>query len=524
MMRPTLPLVLAHVLAGYTLTTMSTMAELSVASLFSDHAVLQRELPVPVWGTGTPGVKVNVNFRTQTKTTTTDLVGNWRLNLDALKAGGPDTLTIVSGQDKLTVADVLVGEVWVGSGQSNMAGGVGGYAKRDPTLATLIQGAPYANIRLLRGGPKPSWQESTANTVPGFSAILFAFGERLHRDLDVPVGLILGAVGGTPSGAWLSQDAYDQSEACKKALAEFAKTNNADAAMKSYQAKLAVWEQRAADAKANGEKPKGRKPTAPAKPGQMTRGHVGNLYERFIRSAVGYGIRGVVWDQGESGTAIHGVDQYSVMGALIAGWRREWGQGEFPFIFVQKPSGGGPALNPKDLITREADAYQPPPATVPKVSDGARRLEFIRIMDYPNAHMVSVADLGSGVHPINKWGYGNRAAQVALSRVYDKDLLAHGPRYESHTIKGNQIFIKFSHVGKGLTSAHGKALTGFAIAGHDQKFVWATAVIKGDRVIVSSDTISTPEAVRFACSKKRTWANLFNKDGLPALAFRTDNW
>ena len=181
-------------------------------------------------------------------------------------------------------------------------------------------------------------------------------------------------------------------------------------------------------------------------------------------------------------------------------------------------------MNPLDPVTREADAYQPPPATVPKVSDGARRLEFIRIMDYPNAHMVSVADLGSGVHPINKWGYGNRAAQVALSRVYGKDLLAHGPRYESHTIEGNQILIKFSHVGKGLTSAPGKALTGFAIAGHDQKFVWAEAVIKGDRVIVSADTIAAPVAVRFACSKKRTWANLFNMDGLPALAFRTDHW
>ena len=246
---------------------MSAMAELSVASLFSDHAVLQRNLPVPVWGTGIPSAKVNVNFRTQTKTTTTDPEGNWRLKLDALKAGGPDTLTVVSGQDKVTITDVLVGEVWVGSGQSNMAGGAGGYAKRDPTLAKLIQGAPYASIRLLRGGPKPNWREGTADAISGFSAILFSFGERLHRDLDVPVGLILGAVGGTPSGAWLSQDAYDQSEACKMALAEFAKTHNAAAAMKSYQAKLAAWEKRAAEAKAKGEKPKGRKPAAPAKTG-----------------------------------------------------------------------------------------------------------------------------------------------------------------------------------------------------------------------------------------------------------------
>jgi sialate O-acetylesterase len=138
--------------------------------------------------------------------------------------------------------------------------------------------------------------------------------------------------------------------------------------------------------------------------------------------------------------------------------------------------------------------------------------------------MVSAAGLGSGVHPINKWGYGNRAAQVALSKVYGKDLLAHGPRYKSHTIEGNRIEIRFSEVGKGLTTAQGKPLTGFAIAGADQKFVWAEAVIVGDSVVVSSEAVAKPVAVRFACSKKRNWANLFNKDGLPALAFRTDDW
>ncbi|MFP6859785.1 MAG: sialate O-acetylesterase [Roseibacillus sp.] len=520
MMRRTLPLLIV----GTLLSGASSMAALTVASLFSDHAVLQRELAVPVWGTATPGTEVNLTFRTQTKTATADKDGGWRLKLDPLKAGGPDAITITAGNDKVTVADVLVGEVWVGSGQSNMAGGAGGYAKRDPTLAKLIAAAPYSGIRLMRGGPKPAWLEGKADTIPGFSAILFSFGERLHRELDVPVGLILGAVGGTPSGAWLSQDAYDQSETCKKALADFARTHNPDAALKTYQAKLAVWEKRAADARAKGETPKGRKPAPPVTPGHMTRGHVGNLYERYIRSAVGYGIRGVLWDQGESGTAIHGVDQYSVMSALIAGWRREWGQGEFPFIYVQKPSGGGPALDPKSSITREADAYQPPPANVPNVADGSRRLEFIRIMDNPNAHMVSAADLGSGVHPINKWGYGNRAAQVALSKVYGKDLLAHGPRYKSHTIEGNRIEIRFSEVGKGLTTAQGKPLTGFAIAGADQKFVWAEAVIVGDSVVVSSEAVAKPVAVRFACSKKRNWANLFNKDGLPALAFRTDDW
>lgn len=501
-------------------------AALVVASPFSDHAVLQRDMPVPIWGSGDAGKEVTVSFRKQTKTTKVDKDGKWRLLLDMLKAGGPDELSVSCGDEKIAIADVLVGEVWVGSGQSNMAGGAGGYAKRDVTLAKLVNAAPYPKIRLMKGGPKPTWQEANEKTVSGFSALLFAYGESLHRELDVPVGLILGAVGGTPSGAWLSQEAYDSSDACKKSLAGFTKNFDAERAQKVYEAKLAVWEKRAAEAQAKGEKPKGRKPGPPAKPGQMTRGGVGNLYERFIRPVVGYGIRGVLWDQGESGTAIIGVDQYSVMGALISGWRKEWGQGEFPFIYVQKQSGGGPAFSPKgeNQITREADPYQAPPASVPNVGDGARRLEFIRIMDYSNAHMVSAADLGSGVHPTNKWGYGNRAARVAFAMVYSKDLLSHGPRYKSHEVEGGKIRVQFTHVGDGLVRAGGEALTGFAIAGEDKKFVWADAVIDGESVVLSADGISKPAAVRFACSKKRNWANLFNKDGLPALAFRSDKW
>ena len=497
---------------------------LTVASPFSDNAVLQRDMSVPIWGTADPASKVEVSFRGTIKSAKADKDGHWRIKLDALKAGGPDALTIASAESKIEMKNILVGEVWVGSGQSNMAGGAAGYAKRDPKLAKLIESAPYPKIRLMKGGPKPKWIEADAKNVAGFSAILISFGERLHRDLDVPVGLIVGAVGGTPSGSWLSQDAYDQSEACKKSLAAFSKTYKPEVAQKQYEAKLANWEKHAAAAKAKGEKPRGRKPNPPVEPGQSTRGKIGNLYERFIRSVVGYGIRGVLWDQGESGTAIHGVDQYSVMGALISGWRREWGQGEFPFIYVQKNSGGGPAFDPKNPITIKADPYQAPPAKVPDVRDGARRLEFISIMDYPNAHMVSAADLGSGVHPTNKWGYGNRAGQVALSKVYGKNLMAHGPRYKSHQIEGDKIRIEFTEVGKGLTFVGGKGLTGFAIAGKDKNFVWADAMIDGDSVVISSPSIKRPLAVRFACSKKRNWANLFNKDGLPALAFRTDSW
>jgi len=499
-------------------------AEFTVASAFSDHAVLQRDMAVPVWGTADPGAKVTVKFRQQAKQAVAGKDGSWQVKLDPLVAGGPAELCINDGGAKtITVTDILIGEVWVGSGQSNMAGGAGGYAKRDATLAKLIESAPYPKIRLLKGGPTPTWIEATPQTIPGFSAILFAFGEKLHRELDVPVGLVVGAVGGTPSGSWLSKDAYGRSEACEKAVAGSLEDYDAEKEQKAYEAKLAAWEKQVAKAKAEGRKPRGRKPGPPKAPGASTRGEIGNLYERFIRSVVGYGIRGVLWDQGESGTAVIGVDQYSMMNALISGWRREWGQGDFPFIYVQKPSCGGPAFDPRNPITREADKYSAPPAAVPDVGDAARRLEFIRIMDNRKAHMVPACDLGPGVHPINKWGYGNRAGEVALSAVYGKDLLAHGPRYKSHKVEGRAIRVRFDNVGKGLTGVHGDGLTGFAIAGADKKFVWAEARIDGDSVVVSSDKVVEPVAVRFACSKNRAWANLFNKDGLPALAFRTDD-
>jgi sialate O-acetylesterase len=503
----------------------ASQAELTVASVFSDHAVLQRAMEVPVWGTADPGAKVAVAFQGQSATASAGKNGQWRLKLKPLKEAGPASMTVSgTGGESITLNDILVGEVWVGSGQSNMAGGAGGYAKRDATLAKLVEGAPYPKIRLLKGGPKPTWVEATPQTVPGFSAILFAFGERLHRDLDVPVGLILGAVGGTPSGSWLSQDAFNRSEACQAVVAKAKQGFDEEGIRKAYEAKLAAWEKQAAAAKTEGKKPKGRKPAPSRKPGESTRGAIGNLYEKFIRSVVGYGIRGVLWDQGESGTAVVDVDQYSMMGALINGWRHEWGQGEFPFIYIQKPSGGGPAFDQANPLTREANSYAVPPATVPNVTDGARRLEFIRIMDYPKAHMVPACDLGSGVHPINKWGYGNRAGEVALSTVYGKDLLAHGPRYKSHTVEGRAIRIKFDNVGAGLTSKYGDGLTGFAIAGKDQKFHWALAMIDGDSVLVSSEQVAEPVAVRFACAKNRAWANLFNENGLPGLAFRTDEW
>jgi len=378
----------------------------------------------------------------------------------------------------------------------------------------------------MNGGPKPTWQEANPDTVPIFSAILFAFGERLHRDINVPVGLIVGAVGGTPSGMWIPSEVLADSKLCQAEIQGFAKTWNREKAQAKLDAALVAWEKRAAEAQAAGEKPKGRKPLPLAAPGESSRGgKPGGLFDRFIRSSVGYGIRGVLWDQGESGTGIVGLGQYTAMTELIRGWRELWGQGDFPFLFVQKPSGFGNAFSNDNPITREADPFTELPKTTAEARGGETRFLYTRLMmDNENALMIPAIDLGSGIHPVNKWGYGNRAAQIALQRVYQKDgVVGYGPVYQSHVISENKVTVKFSDAGEGLVTKHRDQLQGFALVGKDGIWHWADAVINGgDTVVVTSEAVAEPTQVRFGFAQKRQWANLFNKAGLPALAFTTE--
>lgn len=493
-------------------------ADVKLPPVFSDHMVFQRDIAAPVWGTASPGEEISVAIAGQTKTAKADAQGKWRVKLDPLKVGDPLTLT-VKGKNTLTLRDVLVGEVWVGSGQSNMDGRVSGYAKGDEVLAELAKKS-FPQIRHInRGG---TWQVATPQASGGFGALLYPFGVRLHEELKVPVGLMLGAVGGTPSGYWLSEEMYQADAACKEVAAQFAKTYPLEALQKKYPQDIAAWEKAVEAAKKDGKKAP-NKPAPPGKPGETTTGaKIGHLFESHIRGYVGYGIRGVLWDQGESGTAVVGVDQYTLMGALIKGWRKDWAQGEFPFLYIQKPSGNGCAWDTENPVTKNASKFAALPAAVP--TDGAYRELHLRIQRHPHTALVTASDLGSGVHPTNKSGYGARASQVALGMVYGQKVETQGPLYASHTMEGGKVRLKFTHVGKGLAARHSEKLQGFAIAGEDKKFVWADAVIEGDTIVVSSDKVAKPAAVRYAWASAHPWANLFNQDGLPAQTFRTDDW
>ena len=504
-------------------------AAVEVSKVFTSHMVLQRGMAVPIYGTAAADEKVEVKFRAQTKTATADKEGRWLVKLDPLEAGGPDVLMI--GDKKID--DVLVGDVWIGSGQSNMDMPVSAYAGNDPVLAAAAKES-YPKIRLMKKGAKDAWQEATPETIPGFSALLFSFGFPLQKEVDVPIGLMVGAVGGTPSGFWLSEEMFRSDPACAAVVKKFATSKEYEVLVAKHKESMVKWEQDQADWKVltNAAKQEGKTPPpAPrplkplAQPGEAGNGKIGQLFEAHIRPYVGYGIKGVFWDQGESRTNITGVDQVTLMGALIGGWRKAWGQGDFPFLYVQKPSGGGCAFDYTEPMNRLAEKFVPLPGNVPgaPAADYSHEV-FARIIKYPNTHMVISSDLGSGIHPPNKSGYGARALQVALATAYGKKSEYLGPMYASHAIDGAAVTLTFTHTGKGLAFKNGDALQGFMIAGEDKKFVWADAVIKGDHVVVSSVKVPQPAAVRYAWSGTFPWANLFNQDGLPAQPFRTDDW
>lgn len=504
-------------------------ADVKLPPVLSSHMVLQRDVAAPIWGTADPGEEVTVSVTGQmkktavagqTKKTTADAMGRWKVALDPLTVSGEALTLTVKGKNELTLTDILVGDVWLGSGQSNMAGGVRGYAPNDEGLQKILAAAPYPKIRLISQGGK-GWQLATPESVPGYSAILFSFGAKLQAELDVPIGLMQGAVGGTPSGYWLTEDMLRADAPCREQAAAFAKTYDHDAAVAQYEKQLAAFNEAQAKAKAEGKPaPKMATPKKPAKAGEST-GVIGHLYKAHVLPYAPFAIRGVLWDQGESGTAITGVDQYHVMGALIKGWRQEWGQ-DFPFLYVQKASGGGTAWDLEDPITKNASKFAPLPKQAPAAGLGLNREMHIKIQQHPNTAMVIATDLGSGVHPTNKSGYGARAARTALGFAYKKPVEFSGPLYASHAVEGNKIRIKFTHIGQGLAARHAETLQGFELAGADKAYHWADAVIDGDTVVVSSKAVPEPVAARYAWSNDAPWANLFNKDGLPAQTFRTD--
>ena len=465
-------------------------AEVKLASVFGEGMVLQREMPVPVWGTAEPNEEVTVEIAEITATVKTAKNGGWSLRLPPLPVGGPYTMN-VSGSNALTVENVLVGDVWLCSGQSNMQFSV----KKSLNAEAEIAAANDAELRLLTvprvSEPTPQYAQSgqwtvcSPETIPEFSAVAYFFGREMRKELNVPIGLIHASWGGSSCEAWIQPELLPDIPLLETL----------------------------ADSKRN-EKMAPQKKT-------------GGLYHGMILPIRPYAIRGVIWYQGESnsGRAL----QYRILfPAMIFHWREIWEEGDFPFYFVQ-------------LANFMKSKEEPDESAWAELREAQMTAESLR-----RVHGVTTIDIGEAddIHPKNKQEVGLRLARLVLADEFDRDFVPSGPRLSEMKISGGEAILSFTDIGGGLqigretpeekpsdknapeeSPAENAApeLTGFAVAGADRKFYWAAARIDGNRVIVSSPDVPRPAAVRYGWADNPR-CNLYNAEHLPAVPFRTDSW
>ena len=501
--------------------TMSAHGDVRLPHIIADGMVLQRDIEVPIWGWAEPGEEVAVTMADHKATAKADAAGKWLVRLPAMKAGGPHGMT-VAGKNTIELKDILVGEVWICSGQSNMDMGIRSVNRGEQEVAE----AKFPQIRLFRIGyktaPAPQedvdaqWKPCSPDNIGtggffnvGFSAVAYFFGRELHKELNVPIGLIQSAWGGSRIEPWTPPVGFAAVESLKDIVKTIdSATPNFDAAVKKTVEDIRTWLPGAEKTVAEG------KPVAPppAWPKHQLddMGQPTGIYNAMIHPLVPLAIRGAIWYQGES-NAPEGMAYCDKMKALIGGWRKIWGQGDFPFYYVQIAPLDGQA----GLYKAYADDQ------LPRLWEAQTAALAI-----PNTGMVVTNDISdlADIHPKNKQDVGKRLALWALAKTYGRTgLVCSGPLYKSMAIEADQIRVRFDYLGAGLASRDGKPLTWFAVAGEDHKFVDAQAVIDGDTVVVRSEQVPKPVAVRFAWSMTAQ-PNLMNKEGLPASAFRTDRW
>ncbi|MBI5760087.1 MAG: sialate O-acetylesterase [Planctomycetales bacterium] len=491
----------------------SASAAVKLPAIFSDHMVLQRDSVVPVWGWASAGEEVTVGIAGQTQTTKADADGKWSVRFDKLKATAPQTLT-VRGTNSITIEDVLVGEVWLCSGQSNMAMTVNRAlnfeqeqaAAKFPSLRMFTESSGAATSP--QAECHGSWKVCSPESVGLFSATAYFFGRELHQKLEVPVGLVNSSVGGTAIEAWTSHDVQQAESRLQQVFDTWTQRDkNYDAAKAEakYEQDLAAWKAASKAAKAAGKQPA----RAPQKPGQprKDRNHPANLFNGKIAPLVPFAIRGAIWYQGEANARRGNAELYRVqLPLLIDDWRTRWGQGNFPFLWVQLPN----FKKRTDDPNAESDW-------------AVMRESMLKSLSVPNTGMAITIDVGEAgdIHPKNKQAVGQRLAMNALAQFYGQQIAASGPLYASHKIVNGAVTISFRHADGGLAPREGD-LKGFAIAGADKKFVWAKAKIVGNTVVVSHPDVKEPVAVRYAWSDNPD-CNLSNGEGLPASPFRTDD-
>jgi sialate O-acetylesterase len=494
-------------------------AELKLPSIIGDHMVLQQKLANPIWGWDAPGTEVEVSFAGQKKIGKAAADGRWTVKLDPVPASAKAATIVIKGTSIRELKDVLVGEVWICSGQSNMQWNVGSSWDADLEIAT----AKYPQIRLISvpqiGTQEPKqdfkgeWKPCSPETVGGFSAVGYFYGQVLHRVLDVPVGLINNAWGGSAAEAWVRRDVLEKDPRFSLLMAN---TQKNEANLKSPEAKakfessLAAWKARAEAAKKSGAEFKER---APNPPEAWLSGNArpGNIYNGVLLPTIGYGIKGAIWYQGES-NAGRAYEYAQLFPLMIQHWREEWKQGDFPFYWVQLA----------DFMAEKSDAVAATASSWAELRESQTRTQSA----IKNGGQAVIIDLGESndIHPKNKRDVAERLARLALATDYGVKLPFRSPELKSATFEGPKAIVTLDTFGSSLRTVDVSEVKGFVVCGADKKWVWANAKIVGkDKVEVTAPSVAKPIAVRYAWSDNPV-CNLFSTEGLPVTPFRSDDF
>jgi sialate O-acetylesterase len=488
-------------------------ANVVLPDVIGEAMVLQRDRPAPIWGQADAGEVVTVRFAGQLKKTVAGPDGKWLLRLDSLRANATPAMMTISGKNTIELKNILVGEVWLVAGQSNMqrllsetANGAAAIAAADQPLIRLFNLSRQVAFKH-KAPPLATWQACSPESVKEFSAAGYYFGVELQKELKVPVGLINSSYGGSQAEAWTPVE-YLLASDDLKATVERTKIWAAERAQvrTDYDEKIKAWRETADQAKAAGARPQ----PSPAVPDALREYRIASsIYDGMIAPLIPFSIRGAFWYQGESNEAR--AQQYGLLlPTMIKAWRERWGEGNFPFGIIQLPNYRDPKAEPAD----EAWGH---------VRESQRRTALAT----PKTGLIVTIDIGEAhdIHPQNKLDVGRRMARWALADVYGRKFTKSGPTFRQAKIFGSKIVLSFADVGQGLKVRDGDKLDEFAVAGADQKWHWAEArIIARNRVEVWSSTVSQPLAVRYAFNNNPKHPNLTNETGLPAAPFRTDDW
>lgn len=505
----TIALTVLVMLAGFS----TAHAIVSLPDVLSDGMVLQQNQKVPIWGRADPGETVMVKIAGQSKTATASSDGRWLVKLDPIRASRTPATMIITGRNTIELKNILVGEVWLIAGQSNMqrllsetANGAAAIAAANHPLIRLFNVSRQVAFKRAKP-PLATWQACSPQTVKEFSAAGYYFGAELENELHVPIGLINSSYGGSQAEAWTPVEYLLASNDLRPTVERTKVWDEERPRVRAeYDEAIKRWRVEADKAIAAGARPS----PSPAVPDALREYRIASsIYEGMIAPLIPFYIRGAIWYQGESNEPR--AQQYEILlPTMIRAWRERWGEGNFPFGIVQLPNYRDSNSKPAD----EAWSY---------IREAQRRTA----VHTPATGLIVTIDIGEAhdIHPKNKLDLGKRMARWTLVDVYGRKMTSCGPMFHTAKIVGSKVVLKFGDVGTGLRIRDGDKLDEFAIAGADHKWYWANArIVDKNAVEVWSTSVVRPLAVRYAFNNNPRHPNLSNETGLPASPFRTDNW